>query len=104
MARDYLAIPANLWAEVRKKTKKRKGQVQISEHFVEEMCSLAVLDFLRSTGVGRTVPTEDGEKRRRIRTGRASRLGRGIRKMYDVLSALISALLSVLLLRLQSGG
>jgi len=50
-----------LWAEVRKKTKKRKGQVQISEPFAEEKCSPAVLDFLRSTGVGRTVPREDGE-------------------------------------------
>jgi len=52
---------AILCAEVRKKTKKRKGQVQISELFVEEKCSPAVLDFLRSTGVGRTVPREGGE-------------------------------------------
>ena len=35
-------------------------QVQISELFVEEKRSLAVLNFLRSTGVGRTVPREDG--------------------------------------------
>ena len=28
---------------------------------VEEKCSPAVLDFLRSTGVGRTVPMEDGK-------------------------------------------
>ena len=40
---------------------KRKGQVQISELFVEEKCSPAVLDFLRCTGVGRTVPRVDGE-------------------------------------------
>ena len=54
-----------------------------------------MLDFLRSIdGVGRTVPREDGM---RIRTERASRLGRRIRKLYDVLSALLSALL----LRLQ---
>jgi len=52
---------ANLWAEVRKKTKGRKGRVQISELFVEEKCSPAVLDFLRSTGAGRTVPRDDGE-------------------------------------------
>jgi len=52
---------AILWAEVRKKIKKRKGQVQISELFVEGKCSQAVLDFLRSTGVGRTVPRGDGE-------------------------------------------
>jgi ribonuclease HI len=52
---------AILWAEVRKKTKKRKGQVQISELFAEEKYSPAVLDFLRSTDVGRTVPREDGE-------------------------------------------
>ena len=50
---------AILWAEVRK-IKQRKGQVQVSELFVEEKCSPAVLDFLRSTGVGRTVPREDG--------------------------------------------
>ena len=49
------------WAEVRKKTKKRKGRVQISELFAEEKCSPAMLDFLRSTGVGRTAPREDGE-------------------------------------------
>ena len=52
---------AILWAEVRKKTKKRKGQVQISELFAEEKCSPAVLDFPRCTGVSRTVPREDGE-------------------------------------------
>jgi len=40
---------------------KKRGQVQISELFVEEKCSPAVLDFLGSTGVGRTVPREDGE-------------------------------------------
>ena len=33
----------------------------MSELVVEEKCSPAVLDFLRSTGVGRTVPREDGE-------------------------------------------
>jgi len=51
---------AILWAEARRKSKKRKGQVQLSELFVEEKCSPAV-DFLRSAGVGRTVPKEDGE-------------------------------------------
>jgi len=52
---------AILWAEVRRNTKKRKGQVQISELFVEERCSPAVLAILRSSGVGRTVPREGGE-------------------------------------------
>ena len=42
---------ATLWAEIRRKSEKRKRQVQISEIFVEERCSQAVLDFLRSTGV-----------------------------------------------------
>jgi len=56
---------AILWAEVWRKTKKRKGQVQISELFVEEKTSPAVLDFLRSTGVagpylGRTGADPDG--------------------------------------------
>ena len=61
--------------------------------------SPAVLDFLRSTGVGKTVPRRTVRMRMRIRRGRAGRLGRRIRKMCDVLSALLS-----LLLRLQSGG
>ena len=61
VCRKWKSQQAILWAEVRKKTKKRKGQVQISELFAEEKCSPAVLDFLRSTGVGRTVPMEDGE-------------------------------------------
>ena len=82
-----------LWAEVRRKAKKQEGQVQVSELVVEEMCSPAVLDFLRSTGVGRAVPREDGEDDEEDRTGRAIRLGRRIRKMCDVLSALLSALL-----------
>ena len=72
-------------------TKKRKGQVQISELFVEEKCSPAVLDFLRSTGIGRTVPREDGENGRRIRTGRASRLGRRIRCAFCVASCVAFA-------------
>jgi len=38
-----------------------EGQVQISELFVEEKCSPAVLDFLRSTDIGSTVPREEGE-------------------------------------------
>jgi hypothetical protein len=63
------------WAEVRKKTKKRKGQVQISELFVEEKCSPAVLDFLRSTGVGRTVPREDGENEEEDQDGTSESSG-----------------------------
>jgi len=80
-------------------TKKRKGQVQISELSVEGRCSPAVLDFLRSTVVGKTVHREDGEDERmrmRTRTGRTSRLGRMIRKMWGVLSVLHSALYSAL--------
>ena len=38
-----------------------EGQVQICELFVEEQCGPAVLDFLRSAGVGKTVLREDGE-------------------------------------------
>ena len=52
---------AILWEEVRKKTMKRKEQVQIPEPFVEEKCSPAVLVILRSTGGGKTVPMEDAE-------------------------------------------
>jgi len=64
----------------RRKTKKRKEQVQISELFVEEMCSPAVLDFLRSTGVGKAVPREDGEDEEEDQDG-ASESGGRIRKM-----------------------
>jgi len=67
-----------------------EGQVQISELFVEEKCSPAVLDFLRSMGVGTTVPREGGENEEA--------------EDQTLLSALLSALLSELLLRLQSGG
>jgi len=66
---------AILWTEVRKKTKKRKGQVQISELFVEEKCSLVVLDFLRSTGVGKTVPREDGENEEEDQDGASESSG-----------------------------
>jgi len=66
---------AILWAEVRKKTKKQKGQVQISELFVEEKRSPAVLDFLRSTGVGRTVPREDGENEEEDQDGASESSG-----------------------------
>jgi len=41
--------------------------------------------------------------RRTIRTGRASRLGRRIRKTYDVLSALLSALFSAVYSLVDSG-
>ena len=66
---------AILWAEVRKKTQKRKGQVQISESFVGERCSPAVLDFLRSTGVSRTVPREDGENEEEDQDGASESAG-----------------------------
>jgi len=48
-----------LWAEVRRKSKKRKEQVPISELFVEEKCSPAVLDYLISMGVGPVRMRED---------------------------------------------
>jgi len=42
------------------KTKKRKGQVQMSELFAEEKCSSAVPDFPRSTGAGRPTVLRGG--------------------------------------------
>jgi len=42
--------------------KKQKGQVQISELFVEEKCSPAVLDYLRSMGVGRAGEDEEEDQ------------------------------------------
>jgi len=71
--KSQLAI---LWAEVRKKTKKRKVQVQISELFVEGKFSPAVLDFLRSTGVS----SEGRWMRRRSRTGKRVVWGGGLGK------------------------
>jgi len=59
--RKWKSQQAILWAEVWLKSKKRKGQMQISELFVEERCSPAVLELLRSTGVGKTVPRESGK-------------------------------------------
>ena len=56
-----------------------------------------MLDFLRSTGVGRTVPGEDGENEEEDQDGASESSGRRIRKLCDVLSALLSALLTVLL-------
>jgi len=66
---------AILWAKVRKKTKKRRRQVQISEPFVEGKCSPAVLDFLRSMGVSRTVPREDGENEEEDQDGASESSG-----------------------------
>ena len=63
--------------EIRKKTKKRKGQVQISELFVEEKCSPAVLDFPRSAGVGRIVPREGGENEEEDQDGASESSGAG---------------------------
>ena len=51
------------------------GRVQISELFVEEMCSPAVLDFLRSTAVGRTVPREDSKNEKEDQDGASESSG-----------------------------
>jgi len=45
------------------------GKGQMSELFVEGKCSPTMLDFLRSTGAGKTVPREDVRMKWRIRTG-----------------------------------
>ena len=45
-----------MWAKVEKVTKRRKGRWKMAELFADERCSEAVLEFLRTTDVGRKVP------------------------------------------------
>ena len=45
-----------LWKEVWKETEKRKWQWKAHKLFADARCSQAVLDFLASTEVGKTVP------------------------------------------------
>jgi len=47
---------ATMWARVKEATKKGKQKWRVGDLLVDERCSLAVLDFLRSTHVGRTAP------------------------------------------------
>jgi ribonuclease HI len=44
-----------LWAEVRKKTQKGKDRVKIRDLFADERCTGAILEFLRTTEVGKRV-------------------------------------------------
>ena len=45
-----------LWKEVWKETEKRKWRWKAHKLFADARCSQAVLDFLASTEVGKTVP------------------------------------------------
>jgi len=45
-----------VWARVKKATKRWKRKWRVGDLLADERCSLAVLDFMRSTHVGRTAP------------------------------------------------
>ena len=47
-----------LWKEVRKRTKRGRDRFRIADLFADERCSKAVLRFLDTTEVGKTVPKE----------------------------------------------
>jgi len=47
---------AQLWARVKKETKKGKRKWRVGDLLADERCSPAVLDFLRTTYVGRAAP------------------------------------------------
>jgi len=50
---------AVLWARVKETTKRAKRKWHVGDLLADERCSPAVLDFLRSTYVGRAVPPVD---------------------------------------------
>jgi len=45
-----------MWARVKEATKKGKQKWRVGDLLADERCSPAVLDFLRSTHIGRTAP------------------------------------------------
>jgi len=47
---------AELWARVKKATKRGKQKWRVGDLLADERCSPAVLDFLRTTYVGRAAP------------------------------------------------
>jgi len=49
-----------MWARVKEATKKGKEKSRMGDLLVDERCSPAVLDFLRSTHVGRAAPLVEG--------------------------------------------
>jgi hypothetical protein len=51
-----------LWAEVRRDTGRGKTRFKIRDLFADELCTRAILDFLRTTKVGRKVEQDREEK------------------------------------------
>ena len=45
-----------MWARVKTETRKRKRKWRIGDLLADERCSPAVLDFLRTTYIGRAAP------------------------------------------------
>jgi len=53
-----------LWTAVQEVTRRCKGRFKISELVADERCTRAVLDFLATMDVGRTVPPGEKEEER----------------------------------------
>ena len=66
-----------MWARVKETMKRGKQKWRVGDLLADERCSLAVLDFLRSTHVGRTAPPveENWDKRGRSGGGGDGRRG-----------------------------
>ena len=47
-----------LWKEVRKQAKRGRDRFRMADLFADERCSKAVLRFLETMGIGKTVPKE----------------------------------------------
>jgi len=54
-----------MWAKVKQETGSGKDRWSIAKLFADERCSEALLEFLRTTDVGRMVPGEAAVRRRR---------------------------------------
>jgi len=50
-----------MWAKVEKDTKRGKRKWEMAKLFADGRCSEAILEFLRTTDVGRKVPVEKAE-------------------------------------------
>jgi hypothetical protein len=68
-----------LWAEVRRQTGRGKNRFKIRDLFADERCTRSVLDFLRTTEVGRRIGPKDdepGQGAEKTR-GRTAEVGQG---------------------------
>jgi len=61
VCREWRMPQKILWAEVLKETGRRKSRWKIQDLLADQRCSQAVLDYLSSTDLGRTVPAVEEE-------------------------------------------